>query len=115
MNTQKNEYWDSYYNEKTTESIDECDGWLEKYSELFFGCGSVLDLGCGAGTNTETLLTRCNNVIAADFSPPAIELLKKKYVGKPVSAYCFDMRDPFPFPNEHFDIVIADLSIHYFL
>lgn len=114
MNKHKEEYWDSYYNKQNIESIDKSDGWLDKYSEWFCGCSSVLDLGCGAGSNIDALLQKCNNVYAADFSASAIKLLKQKYEGKPVSAHCFDMRNTFPFPNGSFEIVIADLSIHYF-
>ncbi len=73
-----------------------------------------MDLGCGTGANIDALLQKCSNVYAADFSTPAIELLKKKYEGKPLSTHCFDMRKSFPFPNGSFGIVIADLSIHYF-
>ena len=114
MNTPKDEYWDSFYLKQSIDNIDKCDDWLDKYSNYFNFCNSVLDLGCGSGSNTEPLLQKCKKVYAADFSPPAIAILKEKYSDKPVYPYCFDMQNTFPFPDSFFNIVVADLSIHYF-
>jgi len=114
MSTPKTEYWDSYYNGKSIDNIDKCDDWLEKYANLFNRHCPVLDLGCGYGTNIDTLLQKCEKVYAADFSKPALELIEQKYKGQQVFTQCFDMRDTFPFPNDFFGTVVADLSIHYF-
>ena len=110
----KNDYWDNYYAGKDTQSIDKNDGWLEKYRHIFQYDSSVLDLGCGAGSNIDTLLKMSKYVSAADFSAPALDLLSQKYSSGTISTYCFDMREKFPFADECFDIIVADLSIHYF-
>lgn len=114
MSTPKTEYWDSYYCGKNIDNIDKCDNWLEKYSKLFNRHCPVLDLGCGYGSNIDTLLQKFEKVYAADFSKPALEILNQKYKGQQIFTQCFDMRDTFPFPNDFFGVVVADLSIHYF-
>ncbi|MBR6521419.1 MAG: class I SAM-dependent methyltransferase [Oscillospiraceae bacterium] len=114
MPYRKKDYWDNYYIGKDTRSIDKNDGWLEKYRHLFHCDSSVLDLGCGAGSNIDALLKMCKKVSAADFSAPALDLLVQKYTLGTISTHCFDMRDKFPFPDVYFDVVIADLAIHYF-
>ena len=114
MDNLKNEYWDSYYNQPTAMAIDQYDGWLKKHSAVLTGCEKALDLGCGSGTNISAILEFCQSVYAADFSPSALDLIEKEHANMPVVTFCFDMRDTFPFENDLFDVVIADLSLHYF-
>lgn len=107
-------YWDTYYNGKNIDSIDKSDNWLARYDDSIYRGKSVLDLGCGAGTNIDFLLRKCDSVSAADFSEPAIKLLRENCEYDSVSVFCFDMREIFPFKDGNYDIVIADLSLHYF-
>lgn len=108
------EYWDSYYSQVATMEKDQYDGWLKKYSSILSKCEKVLDLGCGTGINIPAILEYCQSVYAADYSFPALKLVKEEYVGKPVTTFCFDMRKKFPFTDDCFDVVIADLALHYF-
>lgn len=109
-------YWDVYYSQMNEEDIDPYDGWLFKYADYFRSCKKVLDLGCGAGTNIDALLEMCDNVYVADISAPALKLIDKKYnrYNQKVHICNFDMKNIFPYNNQVFDVVVADLSLHYF-
>lgn len=114
MEERTSEYWDSYYAGMITDDIDQYDDWLTKHANYFEGCQKALDLGCGAGTNIQAMLLNSESVYAADFSPPALELVERQFVGQPVFTVHMDMRGPLPFADDCFDVVVADLSLHYF-
>lgn len=90
------------------------DDWLDKYEKyLKEASGKFLDLGCGSGNDTKTLIEKYNkDVIASDFSEVAIEFLKNK-MGN-IQTAIFDMTGDFPFENDLFSFIIADLSLQYF-
>lgn len=102
-------YWNEAYRDGALSS--DYDGWLDKYP---FSAGEqVLDLGCGGGTNLPFLLGRGACVTAADLSENAVRLVRQGF-GNRISADCFDMARGFPYPDEAFHAVVADLSLHYF-
>ena len=85
--------------------------------ELCTFIGSVpyagnLDLGCGNGNNLPFLINRNATVYACDYSKAAIHLLGSKF--PVVQPRVLDMRDPLPFASEWFDVIVCDLSLHYF-
>ncbi|KPV38942.1 class I SAM-dependent methyltransferase [Alicyclobacillus ferrooxydans] len=72
----------------------------------------ILDIGCGTGAQTQFLVESGFDVTGTDYAQTAIELAKQE-----VSKGHFlqwDTRQPFPFPDEEFDMVLASLSLHYF-
>lgn len=89
------------------------DDWLDKYKNLLERCkSSILDLGCGTGNDTLYLVERGFKVISCDYSEVALEKIKKVI---PKAETCLlDISKKLPFKNESFDIIIADLSLHYF-
>lgn len=89
------------------------DNWLEDYEQEIETCQTVIvDLGCGLGNNTFYLLQKGKEVLACDYSEVAIETLQKE---APQAKTCFfDMTKRFPIQDDYTEIVIADLSIHYF-
>jgi SAM-dependent methyltransferase len=105
-------YWENKYGDPDYLRNSDYDGWLEAHAHLTGG--SVLDLGCGAGTNIPMLLACGARVTAADFSPNAVERLERQFAGGLQAADCFDMRDGLPYADASFDAVVADLSLHYF-
>lgn len=111
MNTS---YWDDCYRSRSRCSTDDCDGWLDGYAKFFHPGCRALDLGCGAGTNLEELLALGARVTAADFSPDAVRLVSEGFGSRLEGADCFDMRLEFPYGSGEFDVVAADLSLHYF-
>ena len=100
--------WDEYYRSLNGISIDK---WLEDYSALFCKDITVLDLGSGNGANIPFLLSKTNNVFALDYAESAINTIKSKYQ---IEAIAADMRIPLPYNDKLFEIVICDLSLHYF-
>lgn len=90
------------------------DDWLLKYEEYITKInGLFLDLGCGSGNDTKILREQYNKeVISADFSEVAIELLKNKIEN--VKTVIFDMTKGFPFSADLFSFIISDLSLQYF-
>lgn len=105
-------YWDDYFSRKSDVVIDDYDGWLLSYQNLLTSGSSVLDLGCGSGADIETLKKYGLKVTAADFSKCAIDFVKKNF--SEIETSCFDMTQTFPYKNNTFDIIISDLSLHYF-
>jgi SAM-dependent methyltransferase len=69
-----------------------------------------LDLGCGIGQYSKKFIEYGYEVISSDISKIALE--KVKEFNKNVIN--LDMREPLPFDDNMFDIVFANLSIHYF-
>jgi len=90
------------------------DDWLNLFENEILKCTTpIIDLGCGSGNNTLWLLERGKDVIPCDYSENAIENIKKNFP-EIKRTECFDMVNGFPFPDNFTDIVIADLTLHYF-
>ncbi len=89
------------------------DDWLKDYEAEIENCKTpIVDLGCGLGNNVCYLLEKGKEVLACDYSEVALETIKKEY---PKAKTClFDMTKKFPIKDNYTNIVIADLSIHYF-
>lgn len=75
----------------------------------------ILELGCGAGNDSNFFANNKHTVIATDFSPVAVEQNRKTYSSSNVTFEVLDMSTGvFSFKNETFDVVYARLSLHYF-
>lgn len=99
------EYWANYINKDLEEDL-----WIEKYKTYLNLTGKCLDLGCGIGQYSKQLIKYGYDVISADISDIALNKVKdfNENVVK------LDMRDKLPFQDNEFDLVFANLSIHYF-
>lgn len=117
MNKYK-EYWDKTHYKYYKENIS-YDNWLDEYLELIIKTKQpIIDLGCGTGNNVKYLLDYDKSVIACDYSDSALEIVKNQFF-KQIEEHqlClskFDMSIILPFNKESADLVIADLSLHYF-
>ena len=91
------------------------DDWLDLFEETMQSCTTpIIDLGCGKGNDVLYLIEHGKtNVIPCDYSGPAIDNIKKNFP-EILRAECFDMAAGFPFPDEFTDVIIANLSLHYF-
>ena len=106
-------YWDNLHKKHNRDDI-KIDDWLDKFSNIIDNCSTpVLDLGCGSGNDTLYLIKKGKEVISCDQSSNAIENIKKNFL-KVYDTKCFDMLDGMPFKDNLFDIIIADLCLHYF-
>lgn len=107
-----NEYWNSVHTRRFDKKIT-YDNWLDSYKQSLDKCKTtVLDLGCGSGNDTLYLSERGFNVIACDYSSVALEKINLNF--KNVETKLVDISEPLPFENDTFDLIIADLSLHYF-
>ena len=101
----EDKYWEKHINDQL-----EFDNWIDEYLNYLPKGGQVLDLGCGTGEYSKYLMDKGYDVISADISD--IALSKVKEFNK--NTIELDMRNPLPFDDNLFDIIIANLSIHYF-
>ena len=106
------DYWDETHKTYSMGKIT-YDNWLDDYKEVLNNCKTeVLDLGCGVGNDTLYLTERGFKVIACDYSEVSLDHLKKQL--KDVKTIQLDISQPLPFKENIFDLIIADLSLHYF-
>ena len=108
-------FLDFWNNAQATYSTDgeEYSSWLDKYAERISSCTTkVLDLGCGIGYDSDYLTKKGLEIIACDFSDVALKRLKERVPN--VETMLLDISEPLPFANDSFDLIVADLSLHYF-
>ena len=90
------------------------DDWLKIFDRAITNCKTpIIDLGCGSGNDTLYLLERGKSIIPCDLSKNAIENIKRNFP-EIKRTECFDMSKGLPFESDFTDIVISDLSLHYF-
>lgn len=106
-------YWNEIHTEYIRNQI-KVDDWLDRFESIINDCGKpILDLGCGGGNDTLYFIEKGKKVVACDQSINAIKNIRKNFP-EVSDAKCFNMLDGFPFEDDSFDIVCADLSLHYF-
>lgn len=105
------EHWNDHYKKRKHVALN-YDGWLDKYLSKLPTPGTILDLGCGSGIDTKILLKNGFSVCSADFSEEALHVMKQ--LVPQASPLKMDMTEKFPFQDDTFDVVVADLSLHYF-
>lgn len=90
------------------------DNWLDNYKDILDNNknNQILDLGCGNGADTLYLIERDFNVLSCDFSTEALNNIKNNILNS--KTMYLNMVDKFPFDDESFSLIIADLSLHYF-
>lgn len=109
-------YWNGIFADPDMKSDD----WLDNYKPLIEEAESFVDLGCGNGNDTDYLLKMGKSVVACDQSPVALGNLRNRFANE-IKDYRLQLKQ-FNFMDEHwplaiesFQVVIADLSLHYFL
>ena len=99
------EYWKEHINKDL-----ETDLWIEDYKEFLGNHGTCLDLGCGIGQYSKWFINQGYEVTSSDISNIALEKVKE-FNSNVINV---DMREKLPFEDNTFDVVFANLSIHYF-
>lgn len=113
VNKKNIEYWNNLHKEYKRDEIV-VDNWLWVFDKIIDDSNKpAIDLGCGSGNDTLYLLNKGKKVIPCDGSMNAILNIKKNFP-EVLDSVCFDMLDEFPFPNDITDLIVADLSLHYF-
>ena len=90
------------------------DLWLDDYkSDLDkFKNTKFLDLGCGNGADTLYLVERGYKVISVDYSKEAVNNINLNIKGG--EGKILDMNEKFFFDDNSFNIIIADICLHFF-
>lgn len=105
--------WNELHREFAQKNKPKYDGWLDEFETIISKIKTeIIDLGCGVtGNNTLYLLEKGKKVLSCDFAEEALNAVKNIEGAKTL---LFDMLDDFPFEDNSTDLVIADLSLHYF-
>lgn len=107
------EYWENIY-KKPIDIRTKIDDWLQIFDAIIENCTTpILDLGCGNGNDTFYCIQKGKTVIPCDQSRNAIANIKKNFPDIK-EAKCFNLLDGLPFENDTFELMIADLCLHYF-
>lgn len=102
-------YWDRIH----LKYISTYDNWFDKYIHLLNKNDKIIELGCGrAYTSLYLLDNGFKDVTACDFSNEVISILNDEH--KELNTSIFDMSESLPFKDNEINIIIADLSLHYF-
>ncbi|MBQ3502127.1 MAG: class I SAM-dependent methyltransferase [Clostridia bacterium] len=112
----KNKYvgvWNGLHKNFVQTNKVKYDDWLDDLEQIILNTNcEIIDLGCGVtGNNTRYLLEKGKSVISCDFADEAIKVVSQFKGSKTL---LFDMLEKFPFKDDFTDLVIADLSLHYF-
>ena len=76
------------------------------------GKGPVLEIGCGRGDDTATLIGHGHRVVAFDVSAAAVDEARARVPG--AEFHRQDVRDALPVSSGGVGVVVASLSLHYF-
>ena len=102
-------YWDNIHL-KYNSSYD---NWLDRYVNLFKENARVVELGCGRAYGSKFLLDNgFTDITACDISGEVIKMVNSFLPS--LKTMVFDMGEGLPFDDNSVDVVIADLSLHYF-
>ena len=106
------DYWNKTHRRKFSGKIM-YDNWLDKYESILSNCKTkILDLGAGTGNNTLYLTRKGFKVISTDYSEVALEIIENNISNAEVQFV--DISQTLPFGNDTFDVIVADLCLHYF-
>ena len=105
--------WNDLHKDFANKNSLKYDDWLEEFDEIIKTIDAdIIDLGCGVtGNNTLYLLEKGKKVISCDFAEEALKEVEKI---KGAKTLLFDMLNVFPFEDNSAELIIADLSLHYF-
>lgn len=107
-------HWDNMYSNYIKKEEIKVDNWLEKFIAIIEQCSTpIIDLGCGRGNNSLYLIEKGKKVISCDQSKNAINNIKVNFP-EIYDTKCFNMLDGLPFEDTSYELIIADLCLHYF-
>jgi len=75
--------------------------------------GSLLEIGCGTGKNSEWLVTKASHVTAVDFSAGMLEKAKEKIKANNIEFVQADITQLWNFTSSSFDIITFSLVLEH--
>lgn len=91
------------------------DPWLQRWMSSLRSkvrSSPILEIGCGKGDDTATLINSGFKVVAFDLIAENVEAAKRAAPGATISTQ--NVLEPFPLEASGIDVVVASLSLHYF-
>ena len=88
--------------------------WIASHYQIPFGA-KILELGCGTGSmwkNNLHLLPENTSLLLTDFSSGMLDTARQNVQSENVQFQQIDIQQ-IPYPNEHFDIVIANMMLYH--
>ena len=114
IQSQSFQYWEKFYANYDQNVILVDDDWLDRFEHMIDECRTPIpDLGCEGNHNTSYLMRKHKSVIACNFSPSALAHIRQNFPDIYATEQ-FDLVDGMPFSDSSFDLIIADLCLHYF-
>lgn len=116
MSNNSLEFWNKkHFEAEELASMHEHSVFTEWTIQYFPKRGRILELGAGTGGDTLFLIRQGFEIVATDFSKPALDELERKVSkNNQLETKQFDLSNPFPFKDGVFDVVYAHLVLHYF-
>ena len=74
----------------------------------------VLELGCGVGRDSSLLSKKGHHVTATDISDVVIKQNKEYFGDTDINFEVLDIRESLPYESKSFEVVFANLSLHYY-
>jgi SAM-dependent methyltransferase len=105
-----NDFW-NMYGKDVPWNVEEVDENLYEFVDKK-KFDKILEIGCGAGSNTDFLADRCDSIISIDISSKAIDIAKELVDKKNVSFECVDFLN-FSH-NDKFDLIFDRGCLHGF-
>lgn len=114
MQDQK-DHWDSLHDKGALDHYSEDpSSFAYEVAEILPPRQKILELGCGAGNDSNYFATLAHQVLATDFSDVAIDKNREQYQADNLKFEVLDITEGLPFKNNSYDLVYARLSLHYF-
>jgi len=107
--------WDRRYAQfKKNKISSKYDSWMDRWKFLFDKENKeiALDIGCGIGLDTRYLAELGYTVVSIDLSGAALTICRQALPGN--TYLQVDIREALPFSKNSFQVITANLSLHYF-
>ncbi len=98
---------------KLNNTLDVYDMWLDKYKDYIESAQkTIVDLGCGIGNDTMFIKSCGKKVLSVDYSDEALKIIMQNING--ANTLKMDFENEWLLEKDSADLIIANLSLHYF-
>lgn len=98
---------------KLNSTLEVYDMWLDKYKEYIESAQkTIVDLGCGIGNDTVFIKLCDKKVLSVDYSDEALKIINQNI--KDANTLKMDFENKWLLEKDSADLIIANLSLHYF-
>ena len=98
---------------KLNNTLEVYDMWLDKYIDYIVSAKkTIIDLGCGIGNDTLFIKSCGKEVLSIDYSDEALKIINQNVEG--ANTLKMNFEDEWLLKKESADLIIANLSLHYF-